>query len=287
MVPNPLSQSDAYTRTLRALGTHVRVARIGDQGRCLIQTRRLPLIGAVNLISQGPLGLPPDAAADYLHALDVTGPLIVNTASSDLPMRGYLRLVAPKHHARLTLGPPDQMRAALHQNWRNALIRAKRAQLRISNTPYCADQHRWITDADRAQQKANHYRNWPVPFLNCFAQENPGHARVITAHDGTTPIAAMLYLCHQPWATYHLGVTTAQGRRANAHTLTLWHMMLWLAARDYSVLDLGLLNGSPGLDRFKLRTGATRHPLGGTWLRLPRPFRRQLPSIHAPSGQKA
>ncbi|MCL3883678.1 hypothetical protein [Marivita sp. GX14005] len=60
--------------------------------------------------------------------------------------------------------------------------------------------------------------------------------------------------------------------------------MLWLAARGYTTLDLGTLTGPPGLDRFKLRSGARRTALGGTWLRLPRLHR---PSIQIPSGQNA
>lgn len=287
MTPNPLSQSDAYANTLRALGTRVRIDRVGDQGHCLIQTRQLPLLGPVNLISRGPVGLCPSDTANYLCDLALKGPLVVNTANTGLASNGYIRLNAPKPVALLPLCEPHHMRAKLHQNWRNALKRAERSNLRITNAPYHPIQHSWLIDTDRAEQKTNRYRNWPTRLLNTFASENPGQARVVTASDGKTPVAAMLILCHRPWATYHMGVTTDSGRRANAHNLTLWHAMLWLAQRGYDTLDLGLLTGPDSLDRFKLRTGATKHQLGGTWLRLPRPFRRQFPSIHVPSGQKA
>lgn len=287
MLLNPLPQSDAYARTLRALGTDVNVGGIGETGRCLIQTRRFPLLGPVSLISRGPVGVPPAQAADYLNRLVVKGPLIINTADRDMPLRGIVRLAAPRAVALLHLSDPGPMRARLHQNWRNALKQAERGTGHITNTSYRPEQHAWLLDAHRAQQRDRGYRALPRHWLDTFAVENPGQARVVTAFDTQTPIAAMLFLCHHPWATYHLGVTTQDGRRAHAHNLTLWHAMLWLSRRGYTTLDLGLLTGPESLDRFKLRTGAERHDLGGTWLRLPRPFRRQFPSIQVPSGQKA
>jgi hypothetical protein len=286
MVRTPLPQSDEYALALRALGTRVRIDTITDAGRCLVQTRALPLIGHVNLISRGPVGLTPDDAAAYLHTLDLKGPLVVNAENHDFRSTGHIRLASAKSVALLPLSSPDRMRAALHQKWRNALNRVEDTGLRVTNTPYHPDRHSWMIGADAVQQKARRYRNWPLSLLNTFANENPGRARVITAYDAKTPLAAMLFLCHRPWATYHLGVTMPEGRHRNAHNLTLWHMMLWLTARGYTTLDLGLLTGPPGLDRFKLRTGAARHDLGGTWLRLPR-LRRQFPSIQVPSGQKA
>jgi len=287
MTPCPLAQSDAYANTLRALGTRVRIDHVGDQGRCLIQTRHLPLLGPVNLISRGPVGLCPSDTANYLSDLALKGPLVVNTADTGLASNGHIRLIAPRTVALLPLSEPRQMRTNLHQNWRNALKRAERGTLRITNAPYHPIQHAWLIDAEHAQQKANRFRNWPKRLLDIFASENPGQARVVTACAGKTPVAAMLILCHRPWATYHLGVTTDAGRKAKAHNLTLWHAMSWLAHRGFDMLDLGLLTGPDSLDRFKLRTGATKQHLGGTWLRLPRPFRRQFPSIHSPSGQKA
>jgi hypothetical protein len=78
MTPNPLPQSDAYANTLRALGTAARLDRIEEAGRRLIQTRRLPFLGAVNLISRGPVGLSDAESSDYLTKVDVEGPLILN-----------------------------------------------------------------------------------------------------------------------------------------------------------------------------------------------------------------
>lgn len=284
MVCNPLPQSDAYAKTLRAFGTHVTCDMIGDHGRCMIQSRQLPVLGRVNLISRGPIGLGPQDALDYLQTRKVDGPLIVNSNDIHTPIRGFIRLASPKSAALLALTCPDTMRANLHQKWRHALTRAEQSRLGIDQMPYHPDQHSWLIKAERKQQTARRYRNWPSPLLNQYATTNPGQARVFTAREGKTAIAAMLFLCHHPWTTYHIGFTTPTGRAMNAHHLLLWRAMLWLSKRGYDTLDLGLLTGPAGLDRFKLRTGARAHPMGGTWLRLPR---LQFPSIQVPSGQKA
>ncbi len=288
MVPNPLSQSDAYANTLSALGTEVRIDRVAETGRCLIQTRHFPCLGPINLISRGPVGSDQNAASEYLRSLQVKGPLIVNTGHRAPSTKGcFIRLTRSKSVALLSLSTRDRMRANLHQNWRNALKRAETVALRISNTPYQMDQHKWLIDADQAQQKIHRYRNWPERVLSTFASVNPGQIRVISTYHGKTPVSGMIILCHRPWATYHLAVNTDLGRNANAHHLMIWQAMLWLANRGYTTLDLGLITGPPGLDRFKLRTGAVRHDLGGTWLRLPKPLMPQLSSIQVPSGQKA
>ena len=181
MTPNPLTQSDAYANMLRALGTDVRVDRNGETGRCLIQTRRFPVIGSMNLISRGPVGLPPAETLDYLRALEVRGPLILNSDRDDIGGNGMLRLAAPKSVALLPLSDPETMRASLHQNWRNALKRAERAQLKITHAPYHPAGHTWLIDAERAQQKSHLYHNWPRRLLETFAKENPGRVRVVTA----------------------------------------------------------------------------------------------------------
>ncbi|SHH27191.1 GNAT family N-acetyltransferase [Marivita hallyeonensis] len=291
MPANPLPQSDAYANALRALGTRVLIdapmQRDGTLARCLIQTRVLPFFGPVNLISRGPVGLHPDDSWAYLKDLDLKGPLIVNAGHATAPPSGHIRLAAPKRIALLSLANPDQMRAELHQKWRNALCKAERSSLTVQVQSFSPNAHRWLITHDRAQQKVRRYRSWPTRLLETFAQENPGQVRVVVARLGKTPVAAMLFLCHRPWATYHLGVTTPEGRSVAAHQLTLWHMVHWLAARGYTTLDLGLLTGPDSLDRFKLRSGATARTLGGTWLRLPKGLRRQFPSIHSPSGQKA
>lgn len=294
MRPCPLPQSDAFGRTLRVLGTEARIERVRDAGggaigHCLIQTRRLPLIGPVNLITRGPVLDDPDQALRFLAKLNLKGPLFVNSPGPDISISGFFRIAKPSAIALLPLSTHTEMRRRMHQKWRNALTRAENANLSVEMSVFDPNAHQWLINAEKIQQRKRGYRNWPPRFLHAFAQVNPQQAKVFTAHANNQPVAAMLILCHPPWATYHLGVTTPVGRRTAAHNLTLWHAMTWLTDHGFTTLDLGQLTGPDGLDRFKLRTGAMSHTLGGTWIRKPKALRRgaQLPSIHSPSGQNA
>ncbi|MCL3883679.1 GNAT family N-acetyltransferase [Marivita sp. GX14005] len=214
MTPCPLPQSREFARTLAALGTRThRLPVPGGETACLVQTRRLPLLGPVNLISRGP-DLPPADAAAWLARLDLPGPLCINSLGN--LGAGFLRLAAPKEVALLPLGDPARMRRAMHPNWRASLRRAERAALAITNEPFDPARHGWLIDAETRQQKNRRYRNWPARFTAAFAKENAGKLRVLSA-GGTRTVAAMMILCHPPWASYHLGVTSDEGRAACAH----------------------------------------------------------------------
>ncbi|MFP7673346.1 GNAT family N-acetyltransferase [Marivita sp. S0852] len=273
-----MQQSTAFARTLTALGTDVQfVETSSGPGRVLIQTRKLPLIGSVHLITRAFGTADKAALMSGLRGLDLRGAVIVNTAAPHPRPPGYVRLAKPRDIALLPLGPEPTMRAALHQKWRNTLRRTEHTGLTCDICTYDAEKHAWFITAERAQQKARGYRNWPLVFLSAFAAQNPGQAVVVTAHKDRHPIAAMLILCHPPWATYHIGFTTPEGRQSAAHTAILWQAMIWLADRGFTMLDLGSLTGPPGLDRFKCRSGAMPQRLGGTWLRLP--FKRGMSSV--------
>ncbi|MCK0148791.1 GNAT family N-acetyltransferase [Marivita sp. S6314] len=290
MLPCPLQQSDAFARTLTALGTQVSWLTTTPDTRCLVQTRHIRWIGPVHLISRGPVARPGFDTAAALDRFDMPGPLVVNADQPADHLPGFLRLAKSKRVALLPLGTPAKMRSALHGKWRNALRRAERAGVTTDIHTFDPQQHMWIITADLEQQAQRGYRGWPTQFLSTFADQNPGAAQVVTARLEGQPIAAMILLCHAPWATYHIGTTTTAGRATSAHALTLWRAMTWLSAQGYNTLDLGTLNGPPGLTRFKLRSGAQPQALGGTWLRLPGPMRtlsRYWPSIQSPSGQNA
>lgn len=287
MPPCPLQQSKPFAKALPALGTAAEFHALpGHTVPCLIQTRHVPLIGRINLISRGPA----DGDLSGLADLDIQGPLIVNLPTPVPELRGFCRLAKTHELALLPIASPITMRRRMHQKWRHALGRGERALRDIRNESFDDTRHAWVIEAEAKQQKARGYRNWPPAFLSAYAHENPGQARVISAWKDGMPRAAIVVLCHAPWATYHLGITTPTGRATSAHHLLIWHAATWLSAHGYSMLDMGHLTGPEGLNRFKLRSGAEKQELGGTWIRWPKPVRRVMiywPSIHSPSGQNA
>lgn len=284
----PLLQSPEYARTLDALGLPLRRGSLGPgsapEASWLIQSRRLPLLGTVELLSRGPVRRAPLPPEDWWPACRSPRgtPLLLN-ATGDAPdsllAAGFWPLVTPATIAMLTLAPPETMRQAMHQKWRNRLNRGLDAGLGIARMPLTTDH--WLLEAEAAQARARRYRGLPPPLIAAFAQANPGSALIWEARRNKAPVAAIAVLRHGPMATWQIGVTTPEGRRRNAMNALLWAAMCWLAGHGHDRLDLGMLNSddAPGLTRFKLGTGARAERLGGTWLHHPAlaPLARRLP----------
>lgn len=271
-LPLPFNQSVAFEQTCKRLELPVQRIETG-QGTCLLQSRKFPLIGTFNLISRGPVLRDPAQLPAFVEMLraKVRGPLVIN-ADANLSAPGGLKLLSGAELAILDLSTPAQMRARLHQKWRNQLRKGEASPLTVVDQPLDAARHQWFLNAEQAQQKARRYRNYPPGFLLAFAAANKGAARVYTAFINQTPVAAMLVLKHGKMATYQAGVTTAQGRLHCAHNLILWRIMTDLYRCKCEQLDLGRIDLSDGLKRFKLGAGARSSHLPGSFL-----FHRFLP----------
>ncbi|MEO1659716.1 MAG: GNAT family N-acetyltransferase [Pseudomonadota bacterium] len=266
----PLQQSEAFERTCQQVG--IGVTRVTtDLGTCLIQTRSLPVIGPVHLISRGPVTHGPGAEHQVLRAAksELRGPLIVN-APTEAEKPGGLKIAGGADMAILQVTDPDRMRGRLHQKWRNQLKKAERCDLRIVDQPLQAGRHDWFFKQEAAQQKQRGYKTFPAGLLLAYAGINKGQARLYVALQGEQPVAAMLVLKHGRMATYQAGVTTEAGRRTCAHNLLLWRIMTDLQRRGFAALDLGRADLNSGLTRFKRGTGADIETLAGSFLLHPR-----------------
>lgn len=262
----PLTQSEAFERTCRALGLPVR--RFRCTGRtCLVQSRKLPAIGPFHLASRGPVFREGRSDADWMKEIraELKGPLIVNAPLGVRP-RGGLRILAGAELSILDLKAPEEMRRNLQPKWRNQLKKAEASPLRVITEPLDATLHGWFNAAEQVQQRQRGYRSYPASFLQAFAAANPGQAQLYAAMLGDDPAAAMLVLKHGRMATYQAGVTTPMGREHCAHNLLLWHIMSDLQREGLSQLDLGRADLSAGLRRFKTGTGARVETLPGTFL---------------------
>lgn len=154
------------------------------------------------------------------------------------------------------------------QKWRNALNKAEKSPLRAQHLPFDPPNDDWLFKVDSAQQRTKKFRAMP----HAIAQFWPVRDTLFsTATLGKTPVAAMLFLCHGAAATYQIGWTTADGRNHAAHNLLLAQAVKNLRKRGIERLDLGAVDtvNGPDLARFKIGTGATIRPLGGTWAALP------------------
>lgn len=274
----PLPQSPEFARACDLLSIPLRLLKRESRRRVTlswqVQSRHFGPLGRVDLVSRGPVADEPGALEDWArrwrHWHDGR-PLILNADGIDartLCDSGFWPLMTPASLALLPLGPDAQMRAALHQKWRNRLNRVLREDVTVTSRVLPPDH--WVLAAEVAQARAKGYRGLPPGVSVAFARANPGAARVYEARHSGRPVAAALVLRHGRMATWQIGHSTEQGRQINAMNLVLWEAMRDLHARGHDLLDLGVLNtdDAPGLTRFKLGTGAVAHRLGGTWLHI-------------------
>lgn len=282
----PMQQHPAYGATCRALGTETLWLEWREGPRVLgsaqVLSRRWPLLGRFALVSRGPVfapDVPADAAKQALAAL-VDGLAHSHRGVMLTPERidgmdllersGLLTMVTAGHVARLSLASDvETLRAGLHQKWRNRLKRAETARLRVTSGSLPDDPGHWLLTAEAAQARTRRYARLPPAFSLAWARN--AQTLLMTASDRCGPVAGMLFLIHGPWASYHVGWTSREGRAANAHTLLMWQAILSLRSRGLAALELGTLDTvkTPDLARFKLGTGATPVSLGSTWLRAP------------------
>lgn len=283
--PIALQQSMEFARALDVLGVSTERVPVGaGLGTALLQSRYLPWLGTFGLISRGPIwaGIPDsDALRACLSACRM--PILVNAAAEEARVMrgaGLLQVMTPASVAMLDLTGGDvAMRARMRQKWRNRLVKAERAGIRVQLGPLPDAPDHWLFKAEAAQRRERGYRGLPAELALAFAQATPGSALLVEALLRGQPIAGMIFLRHGAMATYFTGVTTADGREVHAHTRLLAEAASHLARAGCTDLDLGTLDTerAPGLARFKLGSGARAVQLGGTWL-----FQRHMAGLIRP-----
>ena len=261
----PLTQSIEFEKACKMLDLPIRRFETAH-GIALIQTRKLPVVGTINLISRGPVLSDPAQMRSFLAEVReaFSGRLVVN-AGAGAGKPGGIKFARGARLAMIDIKPEEEARAAMHQKWRNQLKKAEKSPLVILNQALNPHKHMWFLDAEQRQQKARGYKNYPAPVLLAFAAANKGQARLFSAVIAGKPVAAMLVFKHGRMATYQAGVTTPDGRTHCAHNLILWHILCELNKRGIEQLDLGRADLSDGLTRFKLGAGARIEQLAGSY----------------------
>jgi hypothetical protein len=266
--PAPLMQSAAAARAL-SVG---RVA-VMDAGAVVAEVVMLRRMG-VGAVLRGPVWGPEvagPARVAALRALRRAGVRLVEAEDAEtalsLHAAGFRQVATAAHVAEWhLLGDGAARRRAMEGTWRNRLVFAEKAGLRVE-VRRLAGPDDPLLRAEAAQRRARRYRALPVQFAAGFGAA----ARVVEARQAGETVAAMLFLCHGRTATYHIGHTTPAGRACEAHRLLIWQMAQRLAAEGVGRLDLGPLDTetTPGLARFKLGTGARARVLGGSFVAVP------------------
>jgi hypothetical protein len=272
----PFQQSWEYGAAVEAIGGRIIRVEVHDQGRAIAIAQGLcrSFLLPVTLITRGPVWIGSPDEREKVSALralrsGLKGALLVTPAvgQKDVQRRaGFTKIVTPSTLALLDLDAG--MRQRLRGKWRNRLVKAEGAGLKLHRSQHGLDDLQWLLAADARQQREKGYRALPQGFAEAWSRHAPQSVLGLTAHRGTERVAAMLFLRHGNTATYHIGWSNETGRKVSAHNLLLWQAMCQLAEDGVASLDLGLIDTerAPGLARFKLGSGARPVPTGGTWL---------------------
>lgn len=136
--------------------------------------------------------------------------------------------------------PLDDLRRSLQSNWRNALKKAERSEIRLSLDTSGATAklflHRYEMD-----RKEKGYPGRSKAFLREEISTALAYKEVffLWASDEQKSLAAIMVLVHGQSATYRIGWTTPAGRQVNAHNLLLWRAICQLKEIGLSYFDLG------------------------------------------------
>ncbi|WP_245882542.1 GNAT family N-acetyltransferase [Yoonia sediminilitoris] len=265
----PLQQHPNFGAALRLMGRDVRSVDL--PGAAPVQIiRRFGMTFA----PRGPIWTDETGTGARANALRALPLRLINSERSDPALHdaGFRQTMTAAHVAELPLtGKPDDRIARMRGKWRNSWRKASGQGLRFERTIYDTGLHQWLLDADTAQQKAKGYKALSHAVVLAYAVECPRDVIIFTARKKHDDVAAMLFLRHGMFATYHIGWTSPKGRKCSAHHALLIHAAESFGSDGLARLDLGTVDTehAPGLARFKIGCGADVRPLGGTWLKLP------------------
>jgi hypothetical protein len=247
----PMAQSWDYGQAMAALGVRVRRFVFGET---IAQVLERP---GLRLVNRGPLG---PRAGPMLRRLARPWGVTLATPEHPLPGWGRMPLITLRHQAIWWLDPDaEAMRRNLSAKWRNRLLRAEERGLWITHGEAASLNELLKVEAGQRQQRG--YRALP----GAFTARWPGEKLLLEWREGGQMQAAMLFMRHGAWASYHIGWVSDRGRAVFAHGPMLWQAARVLSGQGVTTLDLGTVdNANPGLAHFKLGTGADLRALGPT-----------------------
>lgn len=268
LMPN-LQQCAAYAGAALRSGVKGQWAEWWDGAQPLGHALVLDRPG-LRLVSRGPVWLdavPRDMRVRGLRLLARRRAVTIVTPAEPIAGFGLVPIITPQTHAIWDLRPDTAaLRAGLSGKWRNRLVAAETAGLRVrAGTAATLDR---LISAEAQQRHTRRYHALPGDFAKAMP---PEHLSLWQWMSGGRMQAAMCFVRHGAGATYLMGWSDPEARGRNCHNLMLWTAALSLRSQGVQSLDLGAVNDedAPGLAHFKRGTGAALHRAGATCLVLP------------------
>ncbi len=161
----------------------------------------------------------------------------------------------------------EKLRAGLHKNWRNALSKAARENIRVEWHKNGAGLS-WLLQHHHAHRTMKNFQAASPKFIRLLAKffVPRGDMLLGQAFIGDEAVAGVLFFRHGLAATYQLGWSGDQGRKVNAHQLLLWQGMMCLKGEGVQDIDLGGINDvAEGVRAFKEGMGGETVTLAGLY----------------------
>ena len=162
----------------------------------------------------------------------------------------------------------SDLRTRLNPKWRGHLNKGERCNLEIIEDWTGSTGKAFLQQYDIDKSIKKYYGRSPRFIAAELALALRSREAVfIWASENKVPVAAILILMHGKSATYRIGWTTEEGRKANAHNVLLWAAIKLLKVKGYSHLDLGGIepHGAEGLTTFKSGMGGDAFKLMGVF----------------------
>ncbi|MDP6390696.1 MAG: GNAT family N-acetyltransferase [Alphaproteobacteria bacterium] len=163
----------------------------------------------------------------------------------------------------------DELRHKLHGKWRNALVRAEDAGLRVRSATGGRELDE-LLDRYAGLKRTRRFSGPSAALIRAAAEgaTRRGDFLVLEAGPPRAPRAAILLVRHGNAATYVIGWADDEGRQRGAGNLLLWRGLVALKQQGVGWLDLGGFNTDKmaGIARFKLGLGGAPYTLAGTFL---------------------
>jgi len=179
-----------------------------------------------------------------------------------MKQNGWYRKGEGYRTAWLDLTPDEEtLRGNLRSNWRGALQKAEKEDLVVQHdkTGRYLD---WLMSVYEDDKIERGYVGPSPALIRAYDEVSKSVGRLHQLHlwrcvkDGA-PIAGILVVRHLTTATYLVGWTSEEGRKANANHLLLWRAASFLKGDDVAAFDLGGYNEeeAAGIANFKRGMG--------------------------------